>query len=118
VIDIDKVKIYKMNDYSWFASKWDMEKTNEYYNQKVDDNDIEDVEECDLDKDGMWWETTDKADIEMLGEFDEVTSDTSKISIGDLMCRGGEIYKFTSFRDVLAENKDFTEPYEIATTEW
>jgi hypothetical protein len=118
VLEIDKVKVFKMNDYSWFASKFDMEKTNEYYNQEIDDNDIEDVEECDLDKDGMWWETTDKADIEKLGEADELVDDIGKTSVGDLMRRDSQVYKFTSFRKVLEESNDFTEPYEIATTEW
>ena len=116
--DIEKVKVYKMNDDSWFASKWDKEKTHQSHNNEIDDNDIVDVVECDLDKDGMWWTTEDKADIEALGEADELVSDTLKPTIGDLMRKSYEVYKFTSFREVLEISEDFTEPYEIATTEW
>jgi len=117
-IDIEKVKVYEMNDCSWFASKWDKEKTNQYYNNEIDDNDINDVTECDLDKDGMWYLTEDQADIEALGDSDELVNDISEPVIGDLMRRGNEVFKFTSFREVLKESEDFTEPYEIATTEW
>lgn len=37
--------------------------------------------------------------------------------IGDLMRRGGDIYKMQTFADVLGD-EDIKEPYEIASTEW
>lgn len=116
--NIDNIKVYKMNDYDWVASKWDIEKTNEYYSEEFDDNHIECVAECDIDKDGMWYETTNKADIEMIGDSDGIMSKAIGCTIGDLMRRDSEVYKFTSFRQVLEESDDFTEPYVIATTEW
>ena len=34
-MNINEVKVYQMNDYSWFASKFDKEKTNDYYEKYI-----------------------------------------------------------------------------------
>lgn len=116
--NIDQVKVFKMNDYSWFVSKWGIEETNNYYNREYDENDIEEVEECDIDTDGMWMETTDENDIKRLGDGDTLVADVGKHTFGDLQLIDGGVFKFVSFREVIASSGDFTEPYEIATTEW
>ena len=116
--NIDQVKVYKMNDYSWFVSKWGIKETNDFYSREYDDNDIGDIEECDLDTEGMWLETTDENDIKRLGDADELFANVGEDTIGDLWRRGNEVYKIVPFREVIAGIKDFTEPYEIATTEW
>lgn len=119
------IKVYKMNEYEWLASKWSIEKTNEWYENHFDDNPIEDVKECNLDTEGMWYLTTDKKDIERLGGSDELFSyeiingnHKRKTQFGDLIRRDGEIYKFISYRDAIQYDLDFKEPYCIASTEW
>lgn len=107
-----------MNDCSWFASKWTLEETNKFYESTYDENDIEEVKEVDIEKEGMWIETTDPNDIISIGDSDEISSTFTYSHLGDLMRRGNEVYKFTSYKEVIALNGDFKEPYEIATTEW
>jgi len=117
----DNIKVYQMNDCEWWASKWDIHKTNEYYLKDVGmdagDNPEEEVEECDIDKKGMWWETHDKKDREELGDYDEISSANGH-EFGSLMRQGNEIYKLISFREAIAKNGDFENPYCIASTEF
>lgn len=108
-----------MNDYDWVASKLTKEQTNDYYCKEFsDDNDIENVTECNLDTEGMWWETNDKADIKTLGDNDEFIQDNKKCTIGDLMRRGNDTYKIIPFRKAITLMGDYSEPYIISTTEW
>lgn len=119
------IKVYKMDDYEWWASKWDKEKTNNFFNEEYGtENEIEDVKECDLDKDGMWYATNNPKDIEELGDNDEIISiekvngmTKRKVAFGDLMRRDGEVFKYMSLRNVLKLHGDFEKPFMIATTE-
>lgn len=115
---MDEIKVYRMNDYEWYASKWDIEKTNEWYCEQFEDNDIDDIEVSDLDNDGMWWNTVDKQDIDRLGDADEIISEIGKPKAGDLMRKGSEVYKWITFREAIQFDLDFTEPYCIACTEF
>lgn len=123
------VKVFRMDDYEWWATKWDLERTHEYYIKEygLDSEDclIEDVRECDIDKEGMWWETEDEEDLKMIGDSDEIIGfevvngqTKAKVEFGNLMRRSGEVYKFISLREALKEHGDFTEPFCIASTEW
>lgn len=40
-----------------------------------------------------------------------------KVAFSDLMRRDGEVFKYMSFRDVLAKEPTFAEPYCIVSTE-
>ena len=123
---MENIKVYRMDDYEWWASKWDKKRTNDFFNEEYGtDNEVEDIRECDIDKEGMWWETTDIKDIERLGGYEELISTEEvngmtrrKTSFGDLIRKDGLVFKFTSFRDVLKIQGDFEEPHMIATTEW
>jgi len=118
------VKVYKMNDYEWWASKWDKERTNEFYLKEYEldeeENPVEEIEEYDLDKEGMWWDTIDKQDREKLGDADELIEkmDDGSIKFGSLMRRGIEVFKFISLREALERHGDFEEPFCLASTEW
>lgn len=122
----DFIKVYKMDDYEWWASKLDKDETNDFFNEEYgNDNDVDEVRECDLDNEGMWYSTDDPKDIEALGDSDEIISiekvdgmTRRKTAFGDLMRRNGQVYKFMSFRDVLKMHGDFKEPFMIASTEW
>ncbi|WP_252251274.1 hypothetical protein [Clostridium sp. VAP52] len=125
----NELKVYKLNDYEWYITPWDLEDTLKWYNEEYEDNVIkEDIIESNLDTEGMWWETEDKNDIEKLGNYDEIigvekTSEGTKrkIYFGNLMRKDGEIYKYIPFREVIKNyylNAILTEPEVIATTEW
>lgn len=115
----NELKVFKMNDYEWWVTNGYAEDLNDYYNEHIGENSIDDVELCDLNKDGMWYKTNDKEDIEALGDSDEMYSVESKeTQFGDLMRKDDDVYKFISFREALAKVSSFTEPYCIASTEW
>ena len=115
----NEIRVFKMNEYVWYASKWSSEETNDWYNKNVEDNDIEDVELVDLDSEGMWYETNDKEDIERLGDSDELRKVVlGEAEFGDLLRKGNSVYKYISYREAIKQDLYFTEPYCISTTEW
>lgn len=126
----NEIKVFKMNDYEWCASKWNIQMTNDWYKEErgltEEDNPLKEVSECSLDNDGMWCETVNRGDIEKLGDSDELThyevlpngTRKRKIIFGDLMRKDDSVYKYMSFRDAIALDGDFTEPYCIASTDW
>lgn len=112
-----EIKIFKIDDYSWYAAHSLMEFLN-WYHKNIDSIEIpEDLQELEIidPKDGSMWFSGNitKGDIEELGDCDE----TCRGGIGDLIRRDGEIYKMQTFADVLGD-EDIKEPYEIASTEW
>lgn len=113
--DENMMKVYFDGNSEWYASPWDLEKTREWIIKEYESDDDYEIEECDLDNDGMWYETNDKKDIEQLGDYDE----QCKGGIGDLR-RGIEdkniVEKFMTFREVLNIQGYSEKPYEIATT--
>lgn len=119
---MDNVKVYQMNDFDWVSSQWDITKTNEWYAKEFDENDIDDVEECDLDKDGMWWVTKEQSDVERLGDADALVSlDENGFCApkeGDLQRRNGELEKWITFREAIQLNSGKEFPYIISTTEY
>ncbi len=123
-IKVNEIYVYRMNDCEWWASKLSIEETEKFYRKEVgEENAIEDIEECDIDHDGMWWDTEDKADLEKLGAADEIiTYETKngklKVSLGDLVRRGGEVYKYIPFRIALMKSGEHKEPFCLASTEW
>jgi hypothetical protein len=111
------ISVFKMNDYEWWASNLSLEETKKYY-EKVfgEDIEIEDIKECDIDKEGMWWVTEDEQDIQRIGENDECMH--IKREFGDLRRIYGEVYKYIPFRLALMKNGEIKEPFCIASTEW
>lgn len=124
------IRVYRMNDCEWWASKWDIDKTLEFYLRLTgvteEENPLDEMIECDLDNDGMWMETNNEEDLEKLGENDEVISVKqtniegilTKSNPGDIERRGECIFKFITFREAIQQDKDFKEPYCIASTEY
>lgn len=120
-----ELKVFQMNDYDWCATDGFAEDINDWYNKNYTENNIEDVRLCNLDKEGAWCLTEGVKDIERLGDSDEIISieiingqSRRKVQVGDLMRRYDEVYKFTSFREMLSKEGEYTEPYVISTTEW
>lgn len=116
-INMSQISVFRMNDYEWWASKLSIEETEKYYEKEFgEENQIEDILECDIDKKGMWWETEDEKDIKDLGENDECVHKPTEL--GDLMSRNGEVYKYIPFRLALMKIGEIKEPFCIASTEW
>jgi hypothetical protein len=113
----NELKVFKMNDYEWWVTDGSVEELNDWYNEHIEDNDIEEVRLCDLDKEGMWYATNEPNDIERLGNANEIMHE-ERTQFGDLIRKYGEVYKFISFREALSKEEPFTEPYCIASTEW
>lgn len=116
----NEIRVYQMNGSEFFASKWSIEETNEWYKKEygIDevDNPIEEICLCDLDAEVVWRETTDENDLEVIEQFDGVSSYYGPISsAGDLERIGSKVYKCLSLRQALIENGDFKEPYLLAT---
>lgn len=112
-----ELKIFRMDEYSWYVAHNLMEFLNWYHmnvNNIEDEEDLSDLEVIEP-QDGQMWSNTNvtEADIEELGDYDEHCSG----GIGDLMRKDGDIYKLQTFEDVLGD-EDINEPYEIASTEW
>jgi len=115
------VAIYKMDEYSWYATDWDFDKTLDWYQKNIvelTESEIEEIEECNVDKEGMWWETSDPKDLEQLGVNDELSATSKDTAFGDLMRSGDEVFKYIPFRKAIELSGKFTEPFEIAATEW
>ncbi len=117
----NEIKVYRMNDYEWWASKWGKKATNEYYKKTMgvseEDNPVEQVLQCDLDMDGMWYTTEDEQDITKLGEHDEIIN-PCRVQFGDLKRMDGEVYKYIPLREAVMKDINFKEPYCLASTEW
>ena len=124
------IKVYKINDYEWWVNKDGPEEMICWYRENIDDSltyeeMLEEVVECDLDNEGMWYKATDKSDIEKLGDNQEligfeITEGVygRKVQFGNLMMKDEEVYKFIPYREAIKFDLDFTEPYNIASTEW
>jgi hypothetical protein len=122
-MDSKELKVFKMNEYEWWVTDGYAEDLNDWYNEHVEDNNIYDVQLCDIDKEGMWYMTDDPMDFETLGDADEsisynIVNGQKRTQFGSLMRRYDEIYKLVPFREVLTKQPTYTEPYCIASTEW
>ncbi|PYG84889.1 hypothetical protein LY28_03510 [Ruminiclostridium sufflavum DSM 19573] len=84
------MKVYKMSDYEWWASNLSPEETLELYLREMgadpeDTYTIEDIKECDLDKEGMYipYENTDEiSELERLGISEQIVKDGRKEGFG------------------------------------
>lgn len=113
-----QIRIFQLDEYSWYAAHSIMEFLN-WYHENVDSIEIpEDIAGITMiePEDGSMWSNTNitQEDIDKLGDYDEHCGG----GIGDLKrMSDGEIYKMQTFADVLG-GEDIKEPYEIASTEW
>lgn len=121
----EEIKVFRINECEWWVTRGYAEDLIKWYNENIADTEDNEVELCDLDKEGMWYLTKDKKDIEELGDSDELIGfeivngqHKHKVQFGDLMKKYGEVYKFIPFRESIKFNLDFKEPYCIASTEW
>ena len=114
-------KVYKMNEYDWWATEENMTEAVEEYQKYIGENGIcEDARECCLDNEGMWNPCTDQKKLIEFGDYDESISrdpETMKTLFGSMMRRYGDVYEFKPFREVL-KVESVKEPCVIATTEW
>jgi hypothetical protein len=116
------LKVFMVSDSDWYASPFEIDDFICWFRGHIDDSDDYEtmeslIEECDLDKDCMWYETNSEEDIKALGDYDE----QCKGGIGDLR-RGIEdkriIEKLMTFREVIKLQGKSSEPYLVATTNY
>lgn len=123
------VKVYKMDECSWIATNLGFIETVAWYCDNVvtlTDEDIANIEECDINTECMWYPTENVDDLERIGDYDEVFHskyvETRKHIADDLLRTSDGIYKYTPYVEVLKdyvnEDGDIAEPFEIASTEW
>lgn len=111
------LKIFRIDDCSWFVAHNLMEFLN-WYHKYIDSietpEDLDCLEIINPEDGGMWSdENITQEDIDALGDNDEMGTN----EIGALLRRNGEIYKYQTYAVVLGD-EDIKEPYEIASTEW
>lgn len=130
-IKMNNIAVYKLNEYEWYVTPWNLEKTKEWYKKEFDDEVDEcELEKCDIDEMGMWYPTDSKEDIDKLGDLDSITSTvikdgkrTPETKFGDLMKSNDSptgFLKFVSFRTVIEKDYkgELKEPECIASSEW
>lgn len=126
---MNSIKVYKMNDYEWWASRLDPRETLDIYLKECgleeEDNPIDYISECDIDKEGMWWQTESEEDLKTLGDLDEIVNyeevngrPRRRPKFGNLIRRYGEVFKYIPFREAIQRNGTYKDPYMIASTEW
>ena len=97
------IKIFKMDDCSWYAAHNLMEFLN-WYNKHIDSIEVpDDLQELEIiePEDGTMWsnENITQEDVETLGDADEIC----RGGIGDLKRHDGDIFKMQTFADVLGD---------------
>lgn len=123
----NKMKVYFDGDSNWYASPWNLEKTKKQVCKEFELSEEEiELEECNIDTEGMWIETNNAEDIKRLGDSDEVVGieivngmHKRKVGFGDLERNsdyGSGVAKYISFRDVIKMDGRSEKPYIIATT--
>lgn len=130
---MNSVKVYKMNDYEWWASKLCPRETRDIYLEEYDldkdDNPLEDIRECNIDEEGMWWRTTDENDLKAIGDLHEIVNYENvmgnaerKPKFGNLSRIDGEIFIYIPFRNAIQRHRadagSYEGPYMIASTEY
>jgi hypothetical protein len=112
-------KVYKMDDYSWVATPWDLDKTTEWYQQEyadLDAEDIQNIQEADITKECIWDEVSIGDTI-----VDEVKmANQSKPTVGEYRVLGGSVCRYITLQDALMRHVplDNPQPFIIASTEW
>lgn len=129
-------KVFRVNECEWVCAK-DIDSAIEWYeNYTGEEVNVEEVEECDLEKDGQFIEFTDEkriAELESRGleesiipfkgpfEFkdgqERAVEEHVKSDFGSLIKRGGEWWVKVPFKDILPTDEN-TEPFITASTEW
>ena len=113
---MNKIRVYRMNEYDCVASKWNIKKTNDWYSKLYDDNEIEDVTEVDLDNEGLWEEIEDTEDIRRKAK--DLHSMIRNPKPGDLGLFYGIACRYVTFREAVQHDLNFAEPYIICSTEY
>jgi len=114
-------KVFHINDCEWWVINGTREELIDYYNKNVDELDeeaIKEIEECDIEADGGWYEKIiNEDDKEKLSGNKEWRKVTGQTNFGDLKMWGGTLFEYTSFKDQIGD-EEVTEPYCIACTEY
>ena len=121
-----RLKVYRMNDCEWWCTHLEIEEFYDWYLKEhgldQEDNPLEDVEECDLDKDGMWWEYEDEYNKDRIAKTyerkkDNDVSEVHHTSIGSIDYFNNELCEMVSFRKAIDLYGLYNGSFLIACTE-
>lgn len=126
---MNSIKVYKMNDYEWWASKLSPRETRDIYLKEYgldeEDNPLEDIRECNINKEGMWWRTTDEKDLGTIGDLHEIVNYENVIGnaerkpmFGNLTRTSEDVFVYISFKEAIRRHGEYEGPYRIASTEY
>ena len=120
-------KVYRMNDYEWWASNLTPEETLEHYMLETgiepeDTYPVEEITECNLDKDGMFIPLEDSekiAELEKSGLSEQIVKVGHGYGFGTIKKFNCEWFIKVPFRKALEYNKFSVDdkPFCIASTE-
>ncbi|MGX4598945.1 hypothetical protein [Faecalimicrobium sp. JNUCC 81] len=110
-MEIEKIKVYKIYDSEFIASKWNLEDTKKWYEEEYGFEDV-DIEEVSV-KGGMWIHADENA-IKQLGDLDELNT---KEYIGSIQWSFGQVWKCITMEEQIVKNGDFEKPYLLCSTE-
>ncbi len=116
------LKVFKMNDMEWWCTHMSLDEFYPWYLEEhglaEDDNPRDEIEECDLDNDGMWFFFDDEENIKRLEKELKGFDELCKGGIGDIERKYDGIAEMVSFRKAIELNGKYTGSYCIATTDW
>lgn len=121
------LKVFRMNEYDWVVAK-EMDEAIDWYEEltgeKFSQEDIDDIEECDLEKDGQYTTFEDEqriAELEAEGVEEVIIpfeGNPRKHGFGSLLKWCGEWQIKVPFKDVLPSMEDYKKPFITASTEF
>ena len=121
------LKVFKMNEYDWVVAKG-MDEAIDWYEEltgeKISQEDIDGIVECDLEKDGQYTVFEDEqriAELESEGVKEliiPVGGNLHRHDFGSLLKWSGEWQIRVPFKDVLPAMEDYKEPFITASTEY
>ena len=115
-----ELKVFKMNDYEWWCTHIGLKEFYTWYLKEygldTEDNPLDDIVECDLDNDGMWFEFKDEANICRLEKELNGLNEVCKGGIGDIKRTSYGIIEMVSFRKAI-DLIGYDGPFCIGSTE-
>ena len=123
-----RLNVFRMNDIEWWCTHMDLKEFYTWYLKEhgldPEDNPLDEVSECDLDKQGMWWIYEDSINQKRLAKAYEKQGDIEKHHKGYKTCIGqvrdcynGKYAEMIPFRKAIDLYGLYTGPFCIAATE-
>lgn len=115
---MSEIKVFKMNDMDYMATPWDKEKTLEFYKIEYGcDIELDDMEEQDIENDGMFNEISIEEAHALLNKLASGEKVNGKKTL-EFNHHAGDLFVWVTFKTELDGYKEITEPFVICSTEY